>query len=46
MDFLSVVEKEKEKVSTVLGLIQPDPAQSQRNALARAPAVLALHRRP
>jgi hypothetical protein len=46
MDFLSVVEKEKEKVSTVLGLIQPDPPQSQRNALARAPAVLALHRRP
>jgi hypothetical protein len=46
MDFLSLVEKEKEKVSTVLGLIQPDPAQSQRNAPVRAPAVLTLHRRP
>jgi hypothetical protein len=39
MDFLSLVEKEKEKVSTVLGLIQPDPAQSQRNAPGRARSV-------
>jgi hypothetical protein len=35
MDFLSLGEKEKEKVSIVLGLIQPDPAQSKRNAPAR-----------
>jgi hypothetical protein len=46
MNFLSLEEKEKEKVSTVLGLIQPDPTQSQRNAPARAPAVLTLHIRP
>jgi hypothetical protein len=46
IDFLSLAEKEKEKVSIVMGLIQPDPAQSQRNAPARAPSVLTLHRRP
>jgi hypothetical protein len=39
MDLLSLVEKEKENVSTVLGLIPPDPAQSQRNAPARARGV-------
>jgi hypothetical protein len=39
MDYLSLEEKEKEKVSTVLGLVQPDPAQSQRNAPARARGV-------
>jgi hypothetical protein len=38
MDFLSLAEKEKGKASTVLGSIQPDPANDTRNASARARA--------
>jgi hypothetical protein len=42
MDFQSLVEKEKEKRSTVLGSIQPEPAQYRQNA----PALASLHRDP
>jgi hypothetical protein len=45
MDFQSLVEKEKEKRSTVLGSIQPEPAQYRQNA-PRAPALASLHRDP
>jgi hypothetical protein len=39
MDFQSLVEKEKEKRSTVLGSIQPKPAQYRQNAPARVRGV-------
>jgi hypothetical protein len=42
MDFQSLVKKEKEKRSIVLGSIQPDPAQYRQNA----PAASNLHRGP
>jgi hypothetical protein len=42
MDFQSLVEKEKEKRSTVLGSIQPEPAQYRKNA----PTAFKLHRGP
>jgi hypothetical protein len=38
MDFLSLVEKEKGKASTVLGSIWPETTHDKRNAPARAPA--------
>jgi hypothetical protein len=46
MDFLSLVEKEKEKRSTVLGSIWPETAHDRRNAPARALALASLHRDP
>jgi hypothetical protein len=46
MDFQSLVEKEKGKMSTVLGSIWPETAHDRRNALARAPALASLHRDP
>jgi hypothetical protein len=46
MDFQSLVEKEKEKRSTVLGSIQPERARYRQNAPARTPATLYLHRGP
>jgi hypothetical protein len=46
MDFQSLVEKEKEKRSTVLGSIQPEPAQYRQNAHARVPVLASLHRDP
>jgi hypothetical protein len=36
MDFLSLVEKEKGKASTILGSIWPEMAHDRRNAPARA----------
>jgi hypothetical protein len=46
MDFQSLVEKEKEKRSTLLGSIQPEPAQYRQNAPARSLALASLHRDP
>jgi hypothetical protein len=46
MDFLILVEKEKGKRPTVLGLIWPETAHDRRNAPACAPALASLHRDP
>jgi hypothetical protein len=42
MDFLSLVEKEKGKASTVVGSIWPETAHDRRNT----PALAFLHRDP
>jgi hypothetical protein len=46
MDFLSLVEKEKEKEWILRGQNQPNTAHAQAKRAARAPALAVLHRRP
>jgi hypothetical protein len=46
MDFQGLVEKEKEKVSIVLGSVWPETAHNRRNAPTRAPALKTLRKDP
>jgi hypothetical protein len=46
MDFLSLLEKENEKRSTILGLIWPETAHDRQNAPARVPALMTLRKGP